>query len=112
LYRRGAAGAGARGGNAGGGSSDCGGEGRGAEDERGGGCRGKSVKRSSGQRVVAGIAGTGGGSSCDGLAGGKDRSSEAAHGAVMCAVAAAAGRQTGFAVSQRCGQWTEQEDDQ
>jgi len=110
--RRGAAGAGARCGDAGGGSSDCGGMGRGAEGERGGGCGSKTLERRSGERVVAGIAGAGGRSGNDGLAGGEDCSSEAGHGAVMCAVAAAACRQAGFVVSQCCGQRTEQEDNQ
>ena len=74
--------------------------GRGAKSKFGGGCGGDAVKRRGCQGVFAGIAGAGRGSGNDGLAGGEDRSSEAAHGAMMRTIAAAAGGQAGFVVSQ------------
>jgi len=107
-----AAGAGARKGGEGGSGGGCWGVELSGEGDFSGGRCGEAVQRSSGEGVVAGITGAGGGRSYDGLARGDDCSSQAGHGAVMRAVAAATGRQTGVVVSQGSGQGAEQEEEQ
>jgi len=109
---RGAAGAGARGGSASGSVGGCRRVEYSGEGKFGGGRGSQAVERRGGQRVVAWVAGAGGGSGNDGLAGGEDGGPDAGHGAVMRAVAAAAGRQAGVIVSQGRGQRAEQEEEQ
>ncbi len=108
---RGSAGAGACGGGAGGSVGGCWGVEYGGEGEWGNEQRREAVNWRGCQRVVAGIVGAGGGCGNDRLSRGDDRRTEACHGAVVRAIAAAAGGQARVIISQRSGQGAEEEDE-